>query len=106
MKSDKNGVPKRFRFASDRARKSWNLKVVETNEYALRGAAIVGIVGFRDGTLIRDISDHKIYLISDSKKKHVADPDAILALGFAYKDIILVSSQEANRHRDGGRLNV
>ena len=97
---------KRFRFASDRARLSWNLKVVPTTELAMRDIKISGIVGFRDGTLIRDISTHKIYLISDYKKMHVSDPDVFKKLGFTYKDVLLVSSKEATIHRDGGVLNV
>ena len=95
---------KRFRFVSDRARASWNLKVVPTTELAMRDIKISGIVGFRDGTLIRDISTHKIYLISDYKKMHVSDPDVFKNLGFTYKDVILVSSREALLHKDGGIL--
>jgi hypothetical protein len=96
---------KRFRFVSDRARESWKLKVVYTTELAMRDIKISGVVGFRDGTLIRDISTHKIYLVSDYKKMHVADPDVFRNLGFTYKDIILVSSKEVNMHKDGGVLN-
>ena len=70
----------------------------------MRDIKISGIVGFRDGTLIRDISTHKIYLISDYKKMHVADPDVFKNLGFTYKDVILVSSREALLHKDGGIL--
>jgi len=97
---------KRFRFVSDRARESWNLKIIYTTEYAMKDIKISGIVGFRDGTLIRDISTHKIYLISDYKKMHVTDPDIFKNLGFVYKDVLLVSSKEASMHKDGGTLYV
>jgi hypothetical protein len=97
---------KRFRFVSDRARESWNLKVIHTTEYAMKDVKISGVVGFRDGTLIRDISTHKIYLISDYKKMHITDPDIFKNLGFVYKDVILVSSKEASMHKDGGTLYV
>ena len=70
----------------------------------MRDIKISGIVGFRDGTLIRDISTHKIYLISDYKRMHVADPDVFKNLGFTHKDVILVSSREALLHKDGGIL--
>lgn len=96
---------KRFRFVSDRAQASWNLRVVESNEFTMKDIPISGIVGFRDGTLIRDISSHKIYLISDNKKMHVVNPDTLRNLGFKISDIILVSSKEATLHRDGGILS-
>lgn len=72
----------------------------------MKDIKISGIVGFRDGTLIRDISTHKIYLISDYKKMHVTDPDIFKNLGFVYKDVLLVSSKEASMHKDGGTLYV
>jgi hypothetical protein len=96
---------KRFRFASERARVSWNLKVVPTTELAMRDIKISGIVGFRDGTLIRDISTHKIYLISDYKKRHVVAPEFFKNLGYSMNDVILVSSKEAGVHQEGVVLN-
>lgn len=96
---------KRFRFVSDRARLSWNLRVVDTNELAMKDVKISGIIGFRDGTLIRDISNHKIYLISDYKKRHVINPDIIKNLGFRNDDILLVSAKETAVHQDGEILN-
>jgi hypothetical protein len=96
---------KRFRFVSDRARESWKLKSVNTTELAMKDVKVVGLVGFRDGTLIRDISNHKIYLISDYKKMHINDPDVMKRLGFEFRDVLLVSSKEANMHKDGGVLN-
>jgi hypothetical protein len=95
---------KRFRFVSDRARESWKLKAIPTTELAMKDIKISGIVGFRDGTLIRDISTHKIYLISDYKRMHITDPDFFRNFGFTYKDVILVSSKEAAMHKDGGTL--
>ena len=97
---------KRFRFVSNRARESWKLKVVETTEESLKGIKVVGNVGFRDGTLIRDMSTSKIYLISDYKKMHVVDPDSLPRLGFRRKDIITVSDKEAAAHGDGENLSV
>ena len=97
---------KRFRFVSDRARDSWRLKIVNTNELALLDIKLSGVVGFRDGTLIRDISNNKIYLISDYKKMQIVSPDTLRELGFKTKDIVMVSMKEASIHRDGGQLNV
>jgi hypothetical protein len=96
---------KRFKFLSDRARKSWCLHEVETVESALSTVKVAGIVGFRDGTLIRDISNGKIYLIVDNKKKLVTDPDYLFALGLKRRDAIWVSKKEAGFQKDGEDLN-
>ena len=95
---------KRFKFVSSRARDSWNLKSVKTTEFAMSGYKIAGVVGFRDGTLIRDISNHKIYLISDYKKCHVVSPDFFKSLGYSMKDVLLVSSKELVVHQEGEPL--
>ena len=97
---------KRFRFVSNRARDSWKLQPIETNEEAMKDTKISGLLGFRDGTVIRDISSHKIYLISEQKRRHIVSPDALKNLGFAMKDIILVSAKEASVHQDGELLNA
>lgn len=95
---------KRFKFVSSRARDSWNLSIVKTTEFAMSNCKIAGVVGFRDGTLIRDISSHKIYLISDYKKRHVVSPDFFKNLGYKMKDVLLVSSKELVVHQEGEPL--
>jgi hypothetical protein len=79
---------------------------VPTSELAMTNIKVVGIVGFRDGTLIRDISNGKIYLIVDNKKSLVIDPDDLKALGLAKHDIILVSKKEAGFQKEGEPLNA
>jgi hypothetical protein len=96
---------KRFKFISDRARASWNLREVKTTESAMSDVKLAGIIGFRDGSLIRDISTNKIYLIVDNKKQLVTDPDDLWALGFKKHDILLVSKREADFQKEGGQLN-
>lgn len=96
---------KRFKFISDRARDSWKLKIIETDELAMQNIKVAGVIGFRDGTLIRDISSHKIYLISEYKKRHITSPDVIKSLGFDKKKVLLVSGREASIHQDGDVLN-
>lgn len=67
---------------------------------------IAGTIGFRDGTLIKDISDHKLYIISDYKKMHVVDPDTIVKLGMRTWDAMEVSKKEASMHQYGGQLGA
>jgi hypothetical protein len=59
---------KRFRLISERAVESWAFTIVHATETALSGSKIVGKLGFRDGTLIKNIADGKIYLISQNKR--------------------------------------
>ena len=96
---------KRFKFISDRARLSWSLHEVNTTESAMSDVKLSGIVGFRDGSLIRDISTNKLYLMVDNKKMLIVDPDDLIALGFQKHNAILVSKREADFQKDGGNLN-
>jgi len=92
---------KKFKFISERAVGSWNLPVVYTSEDKLNGFKLYGTLGFRDGTLIKDISDGKIYLVSDSKRRHIVDPDVLEWLN---ADIITASQKEVMIHEEGDNL--
>ena len=92
---------KRFKFVSERAMQTWNLPVVKTLESKLAGYTIMGTLGLRDGTVAKDISDSKIYLISDSKKRHIVNPDVLLWLN---SSIIEVSQKDILIHTDGDPL--
>jgi hypothetical protein len=93
---------KRFKFISERARDSWGLTIVTTSEAAMFNHAISGVIGFRDGTLVKDLSDGKIYLISDSKRRHITNPDVLIWMGV---EPILVSQKEISTHAEGEKLN-
>ena len=92
---------KRFRFVSDRAMYSWALPIIETKEAMMAGSPISGLLGFRDGSLVKDISDGKIYLISDSKRRHITDPDVLKWLNC---DIVDVGQKEISIHSEGEKL--
>jgi len=93
---------KKFKFVSERAMKSWCLPVLETKESVISGLKLFGSLGFRDGTLVKDISNGKIYLISDSKSRHITDPDV---LEWLEAEIIRVSHKEILSHEEGEELN-
>lgn len=92
---------KRFKFISDRAKDSWSLPIIKTSESILIKYPIVGVLGFRDGTLVKDISDGRIYLISDSKRRHVIDPDVLEWLN---AEIIQIGQKELFVHSEGEKL--
>jgi hypothetical protein len=52
---------KRYRLISDRAAKSWSFTTVNATESALTGFKIAGKLGFRDGSLIKNLADGKMY---------------------------------------------
>ena len=92
---------KRFKFVSDKAKDSWYLPIVETSEAMLVNYSSAGVLGFRDGTLIHDISDGRMYLISDSKRRHIIDPDVLEWLD---SEIIKVGQKEIFVHPEGEKL--
>ena len=95
---------KRYKLISDRAAQSWCFTTVKATEAALSGIKLVGKLGFRDGTLIKNIADGKMYLISQNKKRHVVDPDSFIRYGLNRSSIIEVSDMEANAHDIGENL--
>lgn len=92
---------KRFRFISDRAKDSWSLPIIETVELMLTGVALAGTLGFRDGSLVQDVSDGKMYLISDNTRRHIVDPDVLEWLNV---EIIKVGQKEIFVHAEGDKL--
>lgn len=92
---------KKFKFISERAMNSWGLPVIKTKDEMLSKFVVSGTLGFRDGTLIKDISDGRIYLVSDSKRRHVIDPDVLEWLNV---EIIVAGQKEVFIHEEGESL--
>lgn len=105
-KTDKNYFyikgNKKFKFISERAMLTWKLPVIKTTDDKLSKYITAGTLGFRDGTLIQDISDGKIYLVSDSKRRHVVDP---IVLEWLNADIIKAGEKEIFVHEEGEKLS-
>jgi hypothetical protein len=89
---------KRYRLISDRAAKSWSFTTVNATEAALTGFKVAGKLGFRDGALIKNIADGKIYLVSQNKLRHIVDPDSFTKYGLDRSKIIEVSEAEISAH--------
>ncbi len=62
---------KRYKLISSRAADSWSFTTVDATESALSGFKLAGKLGFRDGTLIKNIADGRIYLVSQNKLKEL-----------------------------------
>lgn len=95
---------KKYKLISDRAAKSWYFTEVQATEDAISHMKVAGKLGFRDGTLIKNISDGKMYLISQNKKRHIVDPDVFIKYGLDRSKLIEVSEMEASIHDLGENL--
>ncbi len=108
VKTDKNTYwvkdGKLYRLISNRAASSWSFTTVDAAESALSKYKVVGKLGFRDGTLIKDISDGKIYLISQNKRRHITSPDVFDNYGLDRSKVIEVGSEESEMHLLGENL--
>lgn len=93
----------RLHIISERAVRSWGLHISNGTNASTAAFRKAGTLGFRDGSLIKDISSGKIYLIAASKKRHVTNPDVLTILGYPVVD---VSREEAAIHINGEDLNA
>jgi hypothetical protein len=95
---------KRFKLISDRAADSWMFTTVNSIDKAVAGMKLVGKLGFRDGTLIKNIADGKMYLVSQNKRRHIVDPDSFNRYGLDRSKVIEVSELETAAHDLGENL--
>jgi len=83
---------------------SWSFTTVNATETALTGFKVAGKLGFRDGALIKNIADGKIYLVSQNKLRHIVDPDSFTKYGLDRSKVIEVSEAEVSAHDLGEKL--
>lgn len=101
------GEDKRYRCLSKRVLDSWApQRVIDTTESAVKQYRITAKLKFRNGSLIHNVADGKVYLISDGKRRHVQSPDAFEMLNAKRdrKHVMSVSLAEINLHPEGEPL--
>jgi len=96
---------KKYRIISDRAVKSWGFKVWHGSPESLSKIVLGGILAFRDGSVIKDVSNGKIYLVVNGMKQHITTPDFFTKFGVDPEYIIEVSAKEADLHKNGEPIN-
>ena len=95
---------KRYRLISNRASQSWCFTTVLATEAALAGIKLVGKLGFRDGSLIKNLADGRMYLVSQNKLRHIVDPDSFDRYGLDRSKVVEVSDKEIAAHDLGENL--
>lgn len=100
------GPGKRMRIISERVLHSWSpQRVVYTTEAAVANYRVTSKIRFRNGSLIWNISDGKLYLVEGGKRRHITSPEALTHIGAKRSDALIVSLDEINLHPEGEPLN-
>lgn len=95
----------RHRLGSKRVFQSWAFpRVIETRESALVNFKTGKKLGFRDGSLIREISTGKLYFVSQRKVRLVTNPDTLTLMGLKPSDAVWVADFEIKLHEEGEDL--
>lgn len=94
---------KRYRIPTEAILQSWNFPlVVNSTEAALVNYPVaVTKIGFRDGSLLNNIADGKLYLVSAGRLRHVVDPDVLTRLGINHLMARVVSDDEIKMMKQG-----
>jgi hypothetical protein len=96
---------KRYRLISERAVASWRPhRIVETTEAAVSKYRIAAKMKFRNGSLIHNLADGKIYLIVDGKRCQMVSPEALDRIGAKLSEAVTVSKDEINLHELGEEI--
>lgn len=94
---------KRYRIPTERVLKSWNFPlIVETTEAALTNyPTALTPLAFRDGSLLNNIADGKLYLVSGGKLRHIVSPDFFERTGISSQMATVVSDAEIKNMKVG-----
>lgn len=95
----------KFKLYSERVFRSWNAPASLATTSALAGFKYGGVLGFRDGTLIHNIADGKMYLVSGNKRRHILSPDVFDKFGLDRSRMIEVAAAEISLHEEGEQLD-
>lgn len=94
-----------FRLFSDRVLDSWQVDTLPGSDASVSKFKNVGVLGFRNGTLVKNIADGRYYLISENKRRHIVSPDVFEYYGFDMAYAMTVSQAEIDIHEEGEVLS-
>jgi len=97
---------KKYRITSRAVLDSWSFPLVlETTEAAIAKYPLaVTKLGFRDGTLLTNIADGRMYVVSEGTLRHVTSPAVLDRLNVTNSDFKVVSDAEINLMRLGEEI--
>lgn len=99
---------KRYRITSKRVLDSWSPhRVVKTTEAAVKHLRIAAKMKFRNGSLIHNIADGRIYLVVDGRRCPMVSPEAFERIGTERntKYVVSVSQAEIKLHELGEEIS-
>lgn len=100
------GEGTKTRVFSDRVLNSWGVTPLYGTEASLANhKETKAVLGFRNGTLIKNIANGCYYLISGNKRRLIASPDVFTNFNLDKDMAIIVSDEEANLHPAGEVLS-
>lgn len=99
-----NGKTKK-RVFSPRCLATWGFSPVFGSVASVSKFKYLGVLGFRNGTLVESMATRKLYFISDNKRRHVVSPDVFTKYGFNPASIVVASEEEINLHEEGEVLS-
>lgn len=79
---------------------TWNTRALPTSQRNLDHYRRAGKLGFRDGTLIKNFVDGRIYLISNSRRRLVTSPNVLAQLG-GEGAVMSVADEYIKMHLEG-----
>lgn len=94
---------KRYRCITERVVKSWSPRIVETTEAACAKFKVVAKLKFRNGSLLMDVTDGRVYFISEGRRRLLTSPEAWTKVGavHGYTWPTKVSQTEILLHEEG-----
>lgn len=99
---------KRYYITTGRILESWNPhRVIRTTEAAVKNYRIAAKMKFRNGSLIHNIADGRVYLIVDGKRCPMVSPEAFERIGAKRNTahVVSVSKNEINLHELGEEVS-
>jgi hypothetical protein len=98
---------KRYRITSDEVYLSWSFPLtVITSEDALKNYPVaVSKLPFRDGSLLNNIADGKLYLVSEGVLRQITSPAVLERLQRTKDDCVLVSEADIKFMKKGENIN-
>ena len=87
---------RRYRIQSKQILDSWRFPlIVDASESSLSNYPVaVTKLAFRDGSLLHNIKDGKLYLVSEARLRHITSPDVLERLGVTRDDAMLVADSD------------